>query len=374
MTSLIKNVNPDYITAPEDLLETKASILADGRPFLDVFNQAAHELFQSTQAGAYLPWDTEPLFTAYEELYTHRDTYEYFPEIAEPVMRSMGDVMEARRRGISVNLQVKATLGDRINWRDAINTPINVYNKEGRLLLKKTQHRDEMDLRFNPGPEIFSLRFMMDIVEHTVLSNVRWGEPQRVEDNIRKYINPEASLVAVVNYGQKILHEFLKPIVEWIKLDPWLIYKVTSIGTNIVVSSSCDYRHFKCNEDLIERLREQDPDHDLLQTFRGGEYKFGKFQFHQLEGLYKKLFEATGHRVTEIPELFELLDKTKTQPHMTITILGVLESYLKENKYQDNRAVDFVSQLTSPNFIQKVAQNNGSPSLNLNGGTGIYIL
>lgn len=375
MTSLSKNVKPHFISNPIDLLETKATIIMDGRVYVDCYEQFAETLFQSTESGVYRPWDTTPLFTPHEELYTHKDTHEYFPEITEPVMRDIGSVMKARRRGIPMALNVRSTVGERIDWRDAVNQQVNVYNKHGRLLLKKTQSRHNIKLLFNPGPEIFALRFLVDLVELLVFEATCWGDPLQVKSKMMSYVNNNVDFDNLIKHAVEMQAAFFQQIVDYVKQDPWAIYKVNSLGSSIVVEKSCDYRHFKCNEALLEQLQIEDPHSNVLETFSPGQMRAPQVRYEDLEGLYCKLFEKTGHRVDSIPQLFELLAATKNNQQMTSQVLLVFEDYLSVANNKSSLASELVGKLTSRNFINQVlSKQNGISSSDFNVGAGIYIL
>lgn len=375
MTSLSKNVKPHFISNPMDLLETKASILLDCREYVVSYEQSAGHLFQPVDQGVYLPWSTRPLFTPYEELYTHRDTHEYFPEISESVVNPIGFVMHAQRRGVMKPIAVRQTVGDRIDWRSAVEQQVNVYNSAGRLLIPATTNRNRMKLLFNPGPEIHAQRFMMDLVELLVLEATCWGDSNQVKIKMGEYIRNRIDVDFVVKQAVEMHSEFFKQIVDWVKQDPWAIYKVNTFGTSVMIDKSCDYRHFKCNEMLIEKLQEEEPDHNLLNTFKAGEKNFGPVRYEDLDGLFNALFNATGHRVDSVPELFELLGATKNNQAMTSQVLLVFEDYLSDKKNQSSLASELVGKLTSRSFINKVLEKqDGISSSDFNVGAGIYIL
>jgi hypothetical protein len=375
MTSLSKNVKPHFIANPMDLLETKATFIVDGRVYVDSFEQFADQLFQCPEAGVYRPWDTKPLFTPHEPLFTHRNTHEYFPEIAEPVFNAAGTVMEAQRRGIRKQLLVSQTVGQRIDWRDAVNHQINVYNASGRLLLKGSQPRHNIKLKYNPGPEIFALRFLVDLIELLMLEATCWGDPTQVRIKMAEYVNNGVDFDQMIKHAIEMHASFFQQIVDQVKQDPWAIYKVNNLGSSIMLEKSCDYRHFKCNEMLIEQLKVTDPDSDLMQTFGPGHLKAPQVRYEDLDGLYHDLFNKTGHRVESIPELFELLAQTKNNQHMTSQVLLVFEDYLSDANNKSSLASELVGKLTSRNFINQVlAKQNGLTSSDFSVGAGIYIL
>lgn len=374
MTSLSKNVKPHFIANPMDLLETRASILLDGRSYVESYQQHAHELFESPRQGVYMPWETKPLFTIYEELFTHRDTHEYFPEIAEPVFNDIGVVMNAQRQGIHKKFQVAQTVGKRIDWRDAVNQQVNVYNKQGRLLLNHRQDRNRLKLVFNPGPEVFALKFLVDLVEMIVLEATCWGDATQVKIKMQSYMSKNLSFDQTLRNAIEIHENFFLQIAEYVRQDPWAIYKVNSLGSSIMVDKACDYRHFKCNEMLVEQMKVEQPDSDVIDTFATVN-KMPQVRYEDLESLYQKLFDSTGHRVTSIPDLFELLGKTKNNQHMTSQVLLVFEDYLSDANNKSSLASEFVGKLTSRSFIAKVLEKqDGISSTDFAGGAGIYIL
>lgn len=376
MTSLSKNVKPHFISNPMDLLETKSTIIMDGRVYVDSFEQFAETLFEEPAPGVYRPWDVTPLFTPHEELFTHHDTHEYFPEISEPVVNPMDTVLQAKRRGIQLALNVRQTVGERIDWRDAVNQQVNVYNRQGRLLLKRTQRRDHsLRLKFNPGPQIHALRFLVDLVELLVLEATCWGDPLQVRNKMQEYTKRDLDFDLVVKHAVEMHADFFKQIVDQIKHDPWAIYKVNNLGSSLMIEKSCDYRHFKCNEMLLEQLKVEQPDSDLMQTFGPGHLKPPQVRYEDLDGLYHELFNKTGHRVTSIPELFGLLARTKNNKEMTSQVLLVFEDYLSDANNKSSLASELVGRMTSRNFINQVlSKQGGLTSSDFTVGAGIYIL
>lgn len=376
MTSLIKNVKPDFIVSPQDLLETKETIILDSRAYSSAYEEIARSIFQEPQHGAYLLWTTKPLFTAYEKLYTHKDTHEYFPEITSRVVRPFSEVFHAQLRGKNItNTHVRETVGDRINWRDAVENQINVYNESGRLLLNKSQNRSNLRLVFNPGPEINSLNFLLDLVEVVVLEATNWGDPNPVKEKIRSYLLHGIDLDAAIKTGTEMNWGFFQQIITWVKKDPWLVYKVNSFGSNIIIESSCDYRHFKCNELLLEKIQATEQDSDILNSFSIKDRHFGTIHYDDLDDLYADLFDSTGHRVTSVPELFDFLDNTKANVGLTNTIVSVFDVYLTRNAARPSQAAEFISKVVSKNFVgNALGKQNGLSSTDFNSGTGIYIL
>lgn len=375
MTSLSKNVKPHFVSNPADLLETKSTLILDARSFIDGYKQWADTLFQAPERGAYLPGETKPLFTPYDVLYTHRDTHEYFPEIGETVVNTVGTVLEAQRRGRMVPIHVRQTVGDRIDWRDAVEKQINVYSREGRLLISSTRNRATMHMLFNPGPTLFANRFIADLANIMMLEATCWGDSTQVKAQMREYLNESVCIEACTREAIEMFGDFYREIVAYVKQDPWAIYRINALGTSLLIEKSCDYRHFKCNEMLLERLRKEEPDNDIVQAFSPGQLRPPRVRYEDLDSLYHKLFSATGHRVESIPELFELLSKTKNNQQMTSQVLLVFEDYVSDANNKSSLASELVGKLTSRSFINKVLEKqNGISSSDFNVGAGIYIL
>ena len=198
-TSLLTNkVNMNFLTDPSTLLlEIKETMILDCSDIAGIVEDHAQELFFAPVLGVYRPNNHKPLFTSHEILFTHESAYEFFPEIVSPSFAPG----KGRELG---TFQYAGQVGQRINWREAIENPINVYNELGRLVLKATENRG--GFIFNPGPEIYTRQFIIDMTKYFIYDAVPWGETEQVLSEMSTYTAKDVDIESTVKNLLSKLH------------------------------------------------------------------------------------------------------------------------------------------------------------------------
>ena len=362
MSSLINNNKPNFIVEPGFLLETRDTLLFDGSGILGNIKAQANELFFPPEGGAYRRDNPVALFNTHQALYTHTDTYEFFPEISASVfeIESIDFTKQPMKRKNNYNKNV--TVGKRITWREAIENPINVYDSAGRLLLKAYEKRD--NLIFNPDATMFALQFILDFVEYAILEATSWGNKYNVIKRIESYKRDDVCVDKLLNYGLAISNNMLTPIRNFVRENSWLIYRVSNISSTIMVESSCDYRHFKCNEALWLQQNNVDKDDDLLSTYRVGSSAKGLIDYNDLEAFFDYLIKCGLGTITSLSDLLTLIEENKTNKEYNRLFFIALDNFLKEKENKETQSTKLINKL--------IGRKNGNQCFNFDQGTGIY--
>ncbi len=368
MSSLIKTVKTNHVVEPHSLLEAKDTFLFDAANIVAVVNEYAADFFIEPEPGAYRRHSSTPLIPANEVLFTHPDTHEFFPEISHPVFSTTHrpDLHTRGRTSKATGIIRKTaeTVGQRISWRDAINHQVNVYDAKGRLLLKAQESRNK--LVFNPGAKVHSMRFVMDLIKYNILEKTCWGDKQLAIDSILKYMQPGNDVERLVTFGHSVAVEAIKYINQYVQENPWLIYSVANVSSNIMVESSCDYRHYKCNEDLWNQLHQRDANDDLYETFRGRD-NFGLMKYEDLEDFFVLLGVREVCNVNQLSDLIESIENNRGNEIFTLKYNQALTDFLAQKNGSITASTKLVNKL--------MGRGNGFPNrLNLNETPGIVIL
>lgn len=348
-------MNNDFVTDPASLLESKDAIVIDAISLIETIKDAASSLFMSPDQGVYTKSSIEPIMRPYDVLYTHKETHEFFPEIGSPVFSTNAS---------GLSFRTADSVGQKINWRQAIENNINVYSRSGRLLLKATDSRN--NFIFNPTPTLFASRFVLDIAEFVLMESTNWGNTESIQKNIEKYKLEEVEVEKLVSFAIGCGNKILKPISDFVKKDPWLIYTANIFGSNILIESSCDYRHFKCNEALWNQRHTKDKDDDLLETFRYVPTTYGPIRYDDLEEFFSFVRKELEYNVQTLEDLFEMLEKTKLRPWTTIKILNVFDKFIEMNKSKVTQSTRLINKL--------VSNKNGNNSINFDTTSRIHFL
>lgn len=359
MSSLINNTKNNFVVAPHELLEPKETMVIDGQQLCYAIHDYAEELFVEPELGVFKKNSCDPLITAYEKLYTHPNAYEFFPEITSPVFTHTQDPRKA-----AAMMEYQGEVGKRVTWREAIENPINVYNSVGRLLLKSNESRT--NLLFNPGCKVYTNRFVSDLARYAILQTTSWGDETAVHTEMEKYLGRGVDPGLAVSLGLASNPGFFATIKEFVSRDPWSIYFVTNIGTNLMIESSCDYRHYKCNQVMWDELHKKDPDYEVLETFTDTAPVTHKIKFEDLDEFFSVVNQTMTVNITSITELFGLLEATKDNKYHTKKFLQLFDNFLKAKKNQKTRTTGIIHKI--------IKTGNGHHSFNFNEGTGIYFL
>jgi hypothetical protein len=320
----------DLIANPADLLEAKRTIVLDMSFLREHIATEARQLFHEPISGVYLKNKRAPLFTAHEALYTHPQSYKLFPEIAQPVYHGLQ--------------RVKEHVGDRIDWRQAVNNQVNVYNAEGVQLLSARSKRSDSYLVYNPGPEIFASDFILEVIRMFVLENTHWGDHNSALIDIHDMLLDDVDVSTAVSYCVALAKTLFDTIREFINEDKWALYCVRNIGDTLIIESSCDWRHYKLNEKMIAD-RDGDQHKDLYDTFKDKTHEWGEINYDDLEEFFDGVFKATGYVIKSIPELFEILELSKTNKELAKNFTNYFQEYKKGVAVKNTRASLVLTQL-----------------------------
>jgi hypothetical protein len=357
----------NFLIDPNSLLmEIKETMILDCSDIVSVVEEFANELFLSPVLGVYRPNNHVPLFTSHEPLFTHKDAFEFFPEISSHYIASN------RKKGAFQQGQV----GTPIGWREAVENKINVYNVLGNLVLKATDRRDNFS--FNPGPNVYTRQFVYDLTKYFIYKAVPWGETDQVVLDTSLYtiedMDIEATFENILSRLQAT--NYFKTVKAFVEKDPFLIYHINTIGSNILVESGCDFRHFKCNQVLWDKEHATDKHGDLFETFKSPEKPFGKIKFEELGGLFKNINYVSGLSISSLTDFYQLMSEleqnTKFPSILQNNILKkaiseVIEKYLQESDSSSKSPRKFISKLIE----HKNVRHN---SFDFNQTSGVYFL
>ena len=338
----------DFIVEPYKLLETNAISILDIQPYIEKIEDIAKEVFVRPDRGAYKKNDSVPYILANEELFTHEDTHEFFPEISQRIF--------------TFKTKKHPTVGKKITWQQAFEERINVYNKAGRLLLNKNSDRD--NFLFSPGPEIYATKFIIEFIRYTILDSTAWGNPEVVFENIKEILSDENDLEELMKLGDFYLNGLTKIVKDSIKKAPWLIYSVYNFRNQLIIESSCDWRHYNCNLVLWEQQQKEVGYEDPMFAY-SYKYKDLKLELKELEELFKLIEEKASIKIENLDDLFQLLDHTKNDSRLT----NILLDTFKEIKISNNAS--FITTSVMDGIIRR---NNGLHNSIFNESIGVYIL
>ena len=323
MSSLTKTKHGNFIVEPSTLLEIKKSAIFDARDVEDAMDDIARRCFPSPENGIYLKGNNKPLFTAYETLYTHEKEFDYFPEISTPVFDF-------------TNPGNKNTVGVKINWRQAVENQIPVYNKSGVLVLKARNNRH--NLIPNPNGSIFTRELVRACFDSLAMESTAWGDSTHCFDNLETaYQN--SNVTEVNSFHDKVPYirdEFFRILGNKVDLirsmvsaDKWAIHNVESLGSCIVINSSCDYRHYRANEVLWEqRIEKQANDRAFIrgevenvgQHKKGVHYNVG-INIKNADTLLEVATEVMGFKVGTLREFAEAFESLPAASDMRLNLL-----------------------------------------------------
>lgn len=342
-------------------------MILDCSDIVSIVEEFASELFLSPVLGVYRPNNHVPLFTSHEPLFTHKDAFEFFPEISSHYVASN------KKKGSTQQGQV----GKPIGWREAVENKINVYNAIGNLVLKANDRRDGFN--FNPGPNVYARQFVFDMTEYFIYKAVPWGETEQVVLDTSSYTIEDLDIEATFENLLSRLEAttYFKTIQTFVEKDPFLIYHMSNIGNNILVESGCDFRHFKCNQILWDKEHAADKHGDLFEAFRSPS-PLGKIKYKELGGLFKNINNISGLSIGSLTDFYQLMSEleqnTKFPSILQNNILKkaiseVIEKYLLE--------LEAVSSSKSPSkIISKLLEHKNvrHNSFDFNETSGVYFL
>lgn len=331
-SSLTKEMKTDFIVNPGLLLQVKQVLALDAISCCCILEQHANQLFFPPVDGVYLKNSNLPLFTAHEELFTHDDAYEFFPEISSSIFDT---------NLVRIKAQLP-TVGKKINWRQAVEQKINVYNKNGRLLLRSNQNRD--DLIFNPNSTIHCFKFVKDIINYSMLQATAWGDESTVLQDIDIYKEEDVDIDKLLELGINICFDLVKQVRSFVASDPWLIYSLNNLATNIFVQSSCDYRHYKANEVLWNQNNKKDDDDDLLSTYQAPINSNQTVNADDVEEFFEFLQIKGFPAISNIKELFNLIEQYKNDPKATDYFVKTFKEFIAMKK-NNGKTVSIIKQL-----------------------------
>lgn len=346
--SPIENKNMNFITEPHLLLlEVKETFIADSFDISEIISPYASDLFIEPSLGVYRKNCPFPLFLANEKLYTHQDTFDFFPEIGSKFVSKMlnfDNVIEHLHVG---------QVGKTINWRQAVEENINVYNAKGQLIFRADDNRD--GLVFNPGPDSFVNQFVLDLTKYFVYKDLPWSTVESTISYIKTYfkntLNVEIHLESIL--GKLIHMPYFRSIREFINREPFSIYHIKNIGNAILVEAGCDYRHYKCNFILWdkEKNKEQEDHSDVYEVYNLPEIKNQGMSLDKLEKLFGILTVKTGLDINNSTDFCEAIEKLNKPATLEIAkvkadFYETINCFLRELKLSGTDSRNFVSQLT----------------------------
>ena len=337
----------DFVVEPYKLLENTCVHLFDVNDFIEQLTPLVASFVAPPPRGAYYVNDYKPFILANEVLYTHKDTFDFFPEIKEPIMDRY--------------FRKTTTVGKRITWREAFENNINVYNSEGRLLLTPTSNRN--NFYFGSSPILYRTKFMVDLFKLIVMSEVKWGDTNEIINEIKSYLLDERSVDIFIDNGLIIIKELANTLKEIVRKNPWLIYTVSNFKNQLLLETSCDWRHYQCNLTLWEKNNPEVSYEDPLLAWQYKENK-SSINYNDLENFFNLVFSRTGYRVNDIKSLYELLENAKGNKKFTEEFLKCIK--IVEDFNKTNPSVNIVTRLIRRPYEFHTANFNQEP--------GIFIL
>ncbi len=339
----------DFVVEPFKLLETTALHVIDVNDVYESLTEIAENFFVRPERGAYQLTDHLPFILANEVLYTHPETYEFFPEIGEQIVSQKG-----RKLGI---------VGRRISWIEAFENPINVYNEKGRLLLKPNS--DRKNFFFGSSSQVYKTKFLVDYIKFIVLTETKWGDTEKIVEDIKSYLINVRDFDYLFTHVNKIFFELTNVVREIVRKNPWLIYFVSNVRNQLIIETSCDWRHYNCNLTLWEKIHpEQMCNEDPLFAY-SYDPKGPEISINKIDKLFEIIFEKTSIKLEDIKEFFKLLDETKNNKQLTGVVLNCLKEFDKLNN-KDNLSSNLVSNL--------IRGQDAFHSSDFNQRPGIFIL
>lgn len=320
------NTKVDFVVEPYKLLESACVHIFDVNDFIENLTDLVANFVESPARGAYYKNDFKPFILASEVLYTHKDTFEFFPEIKEPIMDRY--------------FRKTKTVGTRITWMQAFENPINVYNSEGRLLLKPDSNRN--NFYFGSTPLLYRTKVILDLIKLVVMTEVKWGDTAEVLNEVKSYLKDERTLDFFIDTGLAVIRELVETVREIVRKNPWLIYTVNNFKNQILLETNCDWRHYQCNLTLWEQ---QHPEVSYEDPLLPWSYKDSNHSvnYSSLEDFFNLVFSKTGYKINDIKDLYALLEKTKGNKKLTEEFLSCIEIIEKLN--DNNPSANLVSKL-----------------------------